>query len=189
MDKRRNRDRRRQGKKKEEYQEDIISEEMGVHQDFSSLMTAPVSEDDHFVFKSEKAYTVDFSRYSEFFTLDVKQLSMAIESVPFFENIKIEQKYFTTDQVTSMHNKAKKAKENYNELLETLHAERNKTSKSEDAESAENLGDDLDFLLNLKQPITRPPIIYKSSTTYGEKIESAAKNLELEKWLDSVLDD
>lgn len=81
--------------KEEKYFDDIIDVDENTAKDFEFLINAPVSEDDHFVFKSERDWTVDVSKYTEFFTLDLKALSAAIESIPFNENIDIDKKYFT----------------------------------------------------------------------------------------------
>ncbi|EFN73343.1 hypothetical protein EAG_08512, partial [Camponotus floridanus] len=48
----------------------------------------------HFVFKSEKAWSVDSSQYSEFFTLNLKTLSVTIDCIPFNEYINVNNRYF-----------------------------------------------------------------------------------------------
>lgn len=65
-----------------------------VGKDFRTLINAPLSKGGHFVFKSEKAWTVDSSQYSEFFTLNLKALSAAIDCVPFNEYIDVADSYF-----------------------------------------------------------------------------------------------
>ena len=62
--------------------------------DFGILINAPLSKGGHFVFKSEKGWTVDSSQYSEFFTLNLKTLSAAIDCVPFNKYIDVADKYF-----------------------------------------------------------------------------------------------
>lgn len=74
--------------------EDLSSDE-DVGKDFGVLVNAPISKGGHFVFKSEKLWSVDTSLYSEFFTLNLKTLSAAIDCIPFNEYIDVDDKYFT----------------------------------------------------------------------------------------------
>lgn len=73
---------------------EILSDE-NVGKDFGVLINAPLSKNGHFVFKSEKAWSVDSSQYSEFFTLNLKTLSAAIDCIPFNEYINVNDRYFT----------------------------------------------------------------------------------------------
>lgn len=61
---------------------------------FETLLTVPISTG-HFVFKSEKNWTLDTSKYSHYFTADVKKLSTIISCLPFNKYINIDDKYFT----------------------------------------------------------------------------------------------
>ncbi|KOC64307.1 hypothetical protein WH47_01475, partial [Habropoda laboriosa] len=166
--------------------------------DFEFLLNAPVSEDDHFVFKSEKNWSIDTSKYSEFFTLDLKTLSAAIESIPFNKNVNIDAKYFTDDQLTNIYNNAKQGIEKYNKLLSST--EINVTSDIKDGEGSQDLledtTEDLDFLLSLQEPVNDPSVILNSlpnsfniDSRITTKSSTSTKPLDLEKWLDSVLDD
>ncbi|CAK9803180.1 hypothetical protein ANTQUA_LOCUS3618 [Anthophora quadrimaculata] len=185
-------------KKEEQYLEDIIDADENTAKDFQFLLNAPVSEDDHFVFKSEKNWTTDTSKYSEFFTLDLKTLSAAIESIPFNENINIDAKYFTDDQLTNIYNNANQGKEKYNKLLSNTEINVTNDTKTEE-ETQDLLGDtadDLDFLLSLQEPVNDPSITVNSSSSsfnidsrVTTKSSTSTKPLDLEKWLDSVLDD
>jgi len=65
-----------------------------VGKDFGILVNAPLSKGGHFIFKSEKAWTVDSSQYSEFFTLNLKALSAAIDCIPFNEYVNVADRYF-----------------------------------------------------------------------------------------------
>lgn len=86
-------------KKDDQYFEDIIDIDENISKDFEFLSNAPISENDHFVFQSEKDWTVDISNYSEFFTIDLKTLSTAIEAIPFDKNVNIDTKYFTVSLI------------------------------------------------------------------------------------------
>lgn len=81
--------------KEDSYFQEIIDVDENVTKDFEFLLNAPISEDDHFVFEAEKSWSIDISKYTEYFTLDLKVLSAAIESIPFNENVNIDTKYFT----------------------------------------------------------------------------------------------
>lgn len=70
------------------------TDEDDVGKDFGTLVNAPLSRGGHFVFKSEKAWTVDSSQYSEFFTLNLKMLSAAIDCVPFNKYVDVTDRYF-----------------------------------------------------------------------------------------------
>lgn len=76
-----------------DYVEILTDEDVG--KDFGTLINAPLSRNGHFVFKSEKTWFVDSSQYSEFFTLNLKTLSVAIDCIPFNEYINVNDRYFT----------------------------------------------------------------------------------------------
>lgn len=86
-------------KKDDRYFEDIIDIDENISKDFEFLSNAPISENDDFVFQSEKDWTIDISKYSEFFTIDLKTLSAAIEAIPFNNNVNIDIKYFTVSLI------------------------------------------------------------------------------------------
>ncbi|EFN73344.1 hypothetical protein EAG_08513 [Camponotus floridanus] len=71
-----------------------MSTDEDVGKDFDTLINAPLSKNGHFVFKSEKAWSVDSSQYSEFFTLNLKTLSVTIDCIPFNEYINVNNRYF-----------------------------------------------------------------------------------------------
>lgn len=70
------------------------TDEDDVGKDFGTLINAPLSRGGHFVFKSEKAWTVDSPQYSEFFTLNLKMLSAAVDCVPFNKYVDVADRYF-----------------------------------------------------------------------------------------------
>lgn len=73
-----------------------ISTDEDVGKDFRTLINAPLSKDGHFVFKSEKdSASVDLSQYAQYFTLNLKILSAAINCIPFNEYMNIDKRYFT----------------------------------------------------------------------------------------------
>ncbi|XP_076684410.1 uncharacterized protein LOC143377228 isoform X2 [Andrena cerasifolii] len=183
--------------KEDSYFQEIIDVDENVTKDFEFLLNAPISEDDHFVFEAEKSWSVDNSKYTEYFTLDLKVLSAAIESIPFNENVNIDTKYFTNDQLTNIYNKAERGKEKYNQILSSSETEVVSDVKNveETQHSVEDTADDLDFLLSLQEPVNEPLMIVKSlpaSSSTGiniTKSSTSKKPMDLEKWLDSVLDD
>lgn len=73
------------------------TDDKDVGKDFGSLVNMPLSKGGHFVFKSEKDWSaVDFSsEYSEFFTLNLNTLSVALNSIPFNEYVDVDDRYFT----------------------------------------------------------------------------------------------
>lgn len=188
---------KKESKKDDQYFEDIIDIAENVTKDFNFLVNAPVSENDHFVFESEKKWDVDVSKYSEYFTLDLNILSAAIESIPFNENVHIDTKYFTNDQLTNIYNITEQGKEKYNKILSNLETQATSDSKNENVEgSIEDAAEELDFLLSLKEPVDEPSTILKSlsgsynaDTNLATKPSTSTKPMDLEKWLDSVLDD
>ncbi|XP_020280524.1 uncharacterized protein LOC109853126 [Pseudomyrmex gracilis] len=197
--------------------EDLSSDE-DVGKDFGVLVNAPISKGGHFVFKSEKLWSVDTSQYSEFFTLNLRTLSAAIDCIPFNECIDVDDKYFTSDQLTSIHNDAEKGKIAYSAILNDLNAssavcpkpetskntedDQSKTSKLttntklQSDSSTDNLEEDIDFLLSLKEPVQRTlrttqPVSMTQANDYSKikPKDASTKPLDLEKWLDSVLED
>ena len=184
-------------KNDDQYFEDIIDIDENVTKDFNFLVNAPVSEDDHFVFESEKSWDVDISKYSEYFTLDLNTLAAAIESIPFNENVDIDTKYFTNDQLTNIYNNAELGKKRYNKILSNLETPITNNPKNEESQdSVEDSAEELDFLLSLQEPVNESSNILKSlSGAYNtdsklvSKPGTSTKPMDLEKWLDSVLDD
>ncbi|XP_011867113.1 PREDICTED: uncharacterized protein LOC105561608 [Vollenhovia emeryi] len=188
--------------------------EMG--KDFGILMNAPLSKGGHFVFKSEKAWTVDSSQYSEFFTMNLKALSAAIDCVPFNEYIDVADGYFVSDQLTSIYNDAERGRAAYSAILDDLNASslpdtKDENTRTDDSKSVQlttstkpensidDLEEDLDFLLSLKEPVQSTTVIgiaqpTSLSTSHGSDSKTKSKTvpnkpIDLEKWLDSVLDD
>ncbi|XP_011708253.1 PREDICTED: uncharacterized protein LOC105462986 [Wasmannia auropunctata] len=192
------------------------TDEEAMGKDFGTLINAPLSKGGHFVFKSEKAWTVDSSQYSEFFTLNLKALSAAIACVPFDEYVDVADRYFVSDQLTSIYNDAERGKAAYSAIVEDLKAssliksgsnENARIDQSKDVESTTNakaegriddLEEDLDFLLSLQEPVQSTvigiaqPVSLSTSHNSDSKTKSKSvpnKPIDLEKWLDSVLDD
>lgn len=184
--------------KEKQYFEEIIDVDENTTKDFEFLSNAPISKNDDFVFQSEKNWDVDVFKYSDFFTLDLKTLSAAIEAISFNENVNIDGKYFTDDQLTDIYNTVERGKENYNKILSDSEKMIVNNTKDEDKiqDSLENTADDLDFLLSCHEPVIDPLTIVKSvsfSSSSDLKItnksNTSTKSLDLEKWLDSILDD
>lgn len=73
------------------------TDDKDIGKDFGSLINMPLSKGGHFVFKSEKDWSIaDFSsEYSEFFTLNLNTLSVALDSIPFNEYVDVNERYFT----------------------------------------------------------------------------------------------
>ncbi|XP_029675181.1 uncharacterized protein LOC115242780 isoform X1 [Formica exsecta] len=190
-----------------------------VGKDFGTLINAPLSKNGHFVFKSEKAWSVDSSQYSEFFILNLKTLSIAIDCIPFNEYINVNDRYFTSDQLTNINNDAEKGKATYNtifypnvssssnivysknEMNENTKIDQSKNlelttnTKSPSEDGIDNL-EDIDFLLSLKEPVQSNPTISPAQLIFISHNDSKAKPkstqikpIDLEKWLDTVLDD
>ncbi|XP_060829761.1 uncharacterized protein LOC132914571 [Bombus pascuorum] len=184
--------------KEKQYFEEIIDVDENTTKDFEFLSNAPISKNDDFVFQSEKNWNVDVFKYSDFFTLDLKTLSAAIEAISFNENVNIDAKYFTDDQLTDIYNIMERGKENYNKILSDSEKMIVNNTKDEDKNQdlLENTADELDFLLSCHEPVTDPLTIVKSvslSSSSDSKItnkpNTSTKSLDLEKWLDSILDD
>lgn len=195
-----------------------MSTDEDVGKDFDTLISAPLSKNGHFVFKSEKAWSVDSSQYSEFFTLNLKTLSVAIDCIPFNEYINVNNRYFINDQLTNINNDAEKRKLVYDTTFspnissssniifsKSEMDENTKTDQSRNLKSTENtkfvpedninnLEKEIEFLLSLKEPIQKNPTISQLiSTPHNDskiKPQSAPiKPTDLEKWLDTVLND
>ncbi|XP_033209905.1 uncharacterized protein LOC117168390 [Belonocnema kinseyi] len=197
--------------------DDNISDVEESGQDFESLLNTPVSEGGHFTFKSEKDWNFNISESSQLFSLDLRLLNAAVSCIPFNECVEVEDTYFSNDQLTYMRSDAERAKENYEKIVEELskaekldysgdeldteigtdfRKEEKQKSERKFVESSEiqSLEKDLDFLLSLKEPMTRPmaiPQIASTAKIQESKSESTSapiKSIDLEKWLESVLD-
>ncbi|XP_024937088.1 uncharacterized protein LOC107264189 [Cephus cinctus] len=186
--------------------------------DFKTLLNAPISNGGHFVFKLEKNWAIESSKYSKLFSLNIKQLGKAIDCIPFNQYIDVDDKYFTKDQLTEIHNTAERAKIDYLqkvEMIDSVARDMQKCNiKSDDIKiesvtvpealmiseehnttQTNDVEEELDFLLSLKEPIKSDPItMTQPSRSYSEEVKAQtadknAKSIDLEKWLDSVLDD
>ncbi|KAH0947119.1 hypothetical protein HN011_004018 [Eciton burchellii] len=202
-----------------DYMEEPTDEDIG--KDFRTLMNAPLSKGGHFIFKSEKNWAIDSSQYSEFFTLNLKALSAAINCIPYNEYIDVNDKYFTNDQLISIYNNAEEGKAAYNTILDELNtssssniidskpdvSENIMTDQSKNLEpminikskeNIDNLEEDIDFLLSLKEPvqsnitIIKQPVSISRNNDSKQKLKNIPndnKLIDLEKWLDLVLYD
>lgn len=186
--------------------------------DFAQLMNATPSTGGHFVFKSEKSWMIDTEQFSEFFTLDLKTLSAAINCIPFNEYIEVEDEYFTNDQLINIQNKAEKGRKAYETVLKELESRsideidevdnvidlagniKNLVSSNSVKTNQKKIDneeeDDLDFLLSLKEPVKSNPIMVSpiksvppDNDTKTQSKPLLTKENDLEKWLDSVLED
>lgn len=180
--------------------------------DFQSLLNVPISQGGHFAFKSEKNWAIEVTKYSDLFSLNVKKLARDIDCIPFTEYIGVEEKYFTVDQLTRFHNLAEKSRTFVevdvtetllNCLKEIVPKNQEIDGENEDGETdetpkkieGEKVEEDLDFLLSLKEPVRIdqpriPPAVYQTHAEEEKTQASAApvKSIDLEKWLDSILD-
>ncbi|CAD1475235.1 unnamed protein product, partial [Heterotrigona itama] len=153
---------------KEQYFEEIIDVDENTTKDFEFLSNAPISGNDDFVFESEKNWDVDVFKYSDFFTLDLKTLSAAIEAIPFNENVNIDKKYFTDDQLTDIYNTAERGKEKYTKILSDSGKVITNTEDDDKSQnSLENTADDLDSLLSCQEPVIDPLMIVKKSLSFS----------------------
>ncbi|XP_011311389.1 uncharacterized protein [Fopius arisanus] len=172
---------------------------------FEELLNAPVSTST-FVFKSETKWTWDASQFSDYFSVDVNHLSKIFKCIPFNEYVSVEEKYFNKDELTLINSSAELSRKDYiKELESSLVSEQStdpdkalnhKTIQSEqDIDAVENIEEDLDFLLSLKEPVRVLPVNISSGTSRvaedvkGRRDVKPTKSIDLEKWLDSVLDD
>ncbi|XP_046624950.1 uncharacterized protein LOC124307374 isoform X2 [Neodiprion virginianus] len=176
--------------------------------DFQTLLNVPISEGGHFIFKSEKNWAIEVSKYSDLFSLNVKKLARDINCVPFTEYIDVEDRYFTNLAEMSRSD-AIEVDNNIVQILmdikrETVAENQDIDSGSEPevsieihemAQGKETIEEDLDFLLSLKEPVKLDqakiaPPTYQIKTE-EEKIPNSSapvKSIDLEKWLDSILD-
>ncbi|XP_015513956.1 uncharacterized protein LOC107220055 isoform X1 [Neodiprion lecontei] len=184
--------------------------------DFQTLLNVPISEGGHFIFKSEKNWAIEVSKYSDLFSLNVKKLARDINCVPFTEYIDVEDRYFTADQLMKFQNLAEMSRSDAievdNNIVQILmDIKRETVAENQDIDSGsepevsieihemaqgkETIEEDLDFLLSLKEPVKLDqakiaPPTYQIKTE-EEKIPNSSapvKSIDLEKWLDSILD-
>ncbi|XP_043285094.1 uncharacterized protein Aven [Venturia canescens] len=197
---------------------DEIWQDTHVGQDFETLVNAPLSADGHFIFKSEKNWTLDSSKYDDFFTVDIKDLATIIQCIPYNQYVQVDNKYFTKDELTDINNTAEKGKKAYYLMLEetkqkiveraneAYNSQRNSSREDyknvvteeeyprEEAANSLDMEEDLEFLLSLKEPVRTHPVSLGSTTknteeTKPKNLPVATKSIDLEKWLDLVLDD
>ncbi|XP_034941697.1 uncharacterized protein [Chelonus insularis] len=173
--------------------------------DFEDLANAAVSCA-YFQFKSEKNWTEDISKYSELLAIDIRNLETIVDCIPYHQLVEVDDTYFTEDQLTYFNSRAEQSEKSYEiELLEREKIRerdcrnddiiKNKKKNSEVNET-EKVDDDLDFLLSLKEPepIKLTPVantFSMSKTNEEQKVSKSTSNtnsIDLEKWLDSVLD-
>lgn len=195
------------------------TESIDEAKDFESFITTLPSTKGQFIFKSEKNWSAATSGCFDSFTLDLNLINAALKCIPFNECVRISDEYFTADQLTHFHNAAEEGKKAYKEILSNQEVSNSSnavtSTKSLDNESKEpkkstnlpteiqcintdndNLDEDLDFLLSLKSANVQSD---KKQTTLTNvlhnddpKMQSEVlptKSIDLESWLDSILDD
>ncbi|XP_046750094.1 uncharacterized protein LOC124413510 isoform X2 [Diprion similis] len=176
--------------------------------DFQTLLNVPISEGGHFVFKSEKNWAIEVSKYSDLFSLNVKKLARDINCIPFTEYIDVEDRYFT-NLAEKSRSHAIEVDNNIVQILMDIKRETVAEHKDIDSEiepelsieihemaqEKENIDEDLDFLLSLKEPvqldqpkIAPPTYPIKTEEDKIPKSSVPVKSIDLDKWLDSILD-
>lgn len=88
--------------------------------DFEVFIKTATSMNGQFVLKSEKNWSTDILGCFDYFTLDLNLLSAAMKCIPFNEYVKMNDEYFTADQLTSFYNTVEEGKEAYNNILSNL---------------------------------------------------------------------
>ncbi|XP_044581088.1 uncharacterized protein LOC123262756 [Cotesia glomerata] len=168
--------------------------------DFSYLANTTLTSG-YFQFKSEKNWLVDTSKFSDLLAIDVENLSVVFNCIPFNQTVEVDDKYFTEDQLTLFNTAAEEAKKIYEEELRNKElqlklSDSNNHKLREMSPKLESIDDDvveedLEFLLSLKEPVKTSSITSVVAPKYTEepKVTTApTKSIDLEKWLDSVLD-
>ncbi|XP_015110502.1 uncharacterized protein LOC107036819 [Diachasma alloeum] len=178
---------------------------------FEELLNAPVSTSS-FTFKSEKKWTWDASQFNDYFSVDVNQLSRIFNCIPFNEYVTVEEKYLNKDELTLINSSAELARKDYAKEMESFlisqqskideQARQDKNSRSKSlratqqhVNTTETMEEDLDFLLSLKEPVRLLPASAPSANSRaaedskGKNAAKPTKSIDLEKWLDSLLDD
>ncbi|XP_008554731.1 uncharacterized protein LOC103576342 [Microplitis demolitor] len=168
--------------------------------DFNYLANTALTSG-YFQFKSEKNWSVDTSKFSDLLAFDVKNLSIIFNCIPFNQTIEVDDKYFTKDQLTSFNTTAEQAKKIYEQELHDKErqqklSDENRRNSKESSPKVDSIDDDtvedLDFLLSLKEPVKTSSVtsLLAPKQTNEPKPNSApsTKSIDLEKWLDSVLD-
>ncbi|XP_057329250.1 uncharacterized protein LOC130670094 [Microplitis mediator] len=169
--------------------------------DFNYLANTALTSG-YFQFKSERNWSVDTSKFSDLLAFDVKNLSIIFNCIPFNQTIEVDDKYFTKDQLTSFNTTAEQARKIYEQELqdkerqEKLSDESRRYSKESspkiDSIDNETVEEDLDFLLSLKEPVKTPSVASllapKQTNEPKPNCAPSTKSIDLEKWLDSVLD-
>lgn len=167
-----------------------------MSQDFENLINASISSG-YFTFKSEKNWTqLDTSKYNELFSVDVKNLSMLYNCIPFNQYVEVEDEYFSKDQLTSFTSTAEHAKREYE--IDLLQKKKSIPLKIiEESTCDGSIEEELDFLLSLKEPVKKNlsgniavnPLKFGTNESKMKSHSKTSKSIDLEMWLDSVLDD
>lgn len=82
-----------------EAEDDSQSPRLTSSTDFSILANTPIAQGQHFQFKQDKIIAEEIEKTSQdLFLLDVNMLKYSILTIPFYERVGIDEKYFTVSR-------------------------------------------------------------------------------------------
>ncbi|XP_018570416.1 uncharacterized protein LOC108910331 [Anoplophora glabripennis] len=175
-----------------ETEDDSQSPQLTSSTDFSILANAPIAQGQHFQFKQDKVIAKEIEKTpQELFSLDLNMLKHSILTVPFYERVGIDEKYFTKNQISFMNRSAEnsllKYSEKYNsnrteEKVEDLYL--NTGNDSVPVNENQNV-DVTDLATNETEENENVSELINLET----KQETESSEEDLEKWLDDILDD
>ncbi|XP_072397617.1 uncharacterized protein Aven [Diabrotica undecimpunctata] len=156
----------------EEIQDESVST---TDTDFAILADAPITKGKHFQTKSDKllASETESTAIDQFFTLNLGQLEESLMTIPFYERMGIDRKYFSESQIRFMNSEADENLKKYlGRTKPRSHEILCGDSGQEPEEIVEKLSLEDSIMDNIK------------NTNEKQK-----DNQELEKWLDDFLDE
>ncbi|KAJ8934246.1 hypothetical protein NQ314_013492 [Rhamnusium bicolor] len=183
-----------------EKEDDVDGFQLTSNTDFSILASAPITQGHRFQFKSDKIIAEDTENKitNELFSLDLNLLRHSVLTIPFYQRVGIDEKFFMENQINFMKRDAEdnlvKYDANYNtkeiikdnieftdeksnsdkgvtEGVSIMEGERKKENNCIISEV-----DDIPEVVEKMEELGKPEMVQKKSN-------------DLEEWLDEILDD
>lgn len=171
------------------YQEDSTEDNEQLRADsFQLLETAPLSIGGHFKFSSEKKWDDEEAPQPGYFSLNVKFLNEALDTIPLYKKLENSSIPFNKDELARMDKNASFIEKSFNERFSSITSAPKSTPPSSSIvpKVVTPVPDDneLDELLNMTTNLTVVGETVATPTPVPSEVKS-----DIQEWLDNVLDE
>lgn len=163
---------------------------------FQLLETAPLSIGGHFTFSSEKKWDEDDAPQPGYFSLNVKFINEALETIPLYKKLESSNIPFNREEIARMDKNASSVEKDFNEKFSSITSAPKSTPPSAVPKvttqtiPATPEDNELDELLNMTT--TNLSVSGRTSIVPGENVPTPVPSevkSDIQEWLDNVLEE